>query len=106
MLNRPIHRLTLAVVLIAATIARADHRVGDICRIKGQEENVLHGFGLVIGLKGSGDGDMKATQRALAHYMELLGHHLAKGDKGQTSVDELKNVKNVAMVYVTATVPA
>ncbi len=93
-------------LLIVASVACADHRVGDICRIKGQEENVLHGFGLVTGLKGTGDGDVKATQRALAHYMELLGHHLGKGDKGQTSFDELKNAKNVAMVYVMATVPA
>src|SRR3954469_14546264 len=85
--------------------ARGDHRVGDICRIKGQEENILHGFGLVTGLKGTGDTDMKATQRALAHYMELLGHHIGSGQSGQTQFDELKNVKNVALVYVTATVP-
>src|SRR5580765_8190860 len=84
--------------LLALSMARADHRVGDICRIKGQEENILHGMGLVTGLKGTGDSDMKVTQRALAHYMELLGHHLAKGDKGQTNFDELKNVKNVALV--------
>ena len=85
--------------------SRGDHCIGDICRIKGQEENVLHGFGLVTGLKGTGDGDMKATQRALAHYMELLGHHLGKNQTGQTSFDELKNIKNVALVYVMATVP-
>src|SRR3954466_10353160 len=91
--------------LMAAQVMRGDHRVGDICRIKGQEENILHGMGLVTGLKGTGDTDMKVTQRALAHYMELLGHHLAKGDKGQTSFDELKNIKNVALVYIVATVP-
>jgi len=98
--------LTLAAALLLASSAWADHRVGDICRIKGQEENLLHGFGLVTGLKGTGDTDMKATQRALAHYMELLGHHIGSGQTGQTNFDELKNVKNVALVYVTATVPA
>lgn len=92
-------------VLCAPQAARADHRVGDICRIKGQEENVLHGFGLVIGLKGSGDGDMKPTQRALGHYMELLGHRVANAPGAQASYDELKNAKNVAMVYVNASVP-
>jgi flagellar P-ring protein FlgI len=92
--------------LLCLSAARADHRIGDICRIKGQEENVLHGFGLVIGLKGTGDSDFKATQRALAHYMELLGHRVATGQGGQPSVEELKNVKNVALVYVTATVPS
>jgi flagellar P-ring protein FlgI len=98
--------LAAALVVVGASSAVADHRIGDICRIKGQEENVLHGFGLVIGLKGTGDSDMKATQRALAHYMELLGHRVGTGQGGQPSIDELKSVKNVALVYVTATVPA
>jgi flagellar P-ring protein FlgI len=104
-------RLTLiaAALLIAGLCFKAalgDHRVGDICRIKGQEENILHGFGLVTGLKGTGDGDLKATQRAMAHYLETLGHHLGKSDKGQMAFDELKSIKNVALVYVTATVPS
>src|SRR6187200_1299914 len=96
----------IAMVVLSISSARADHRIGDICRIKGQEENVLHGCGLVTGLKGTGDSDMKATQRALAHYMELLGNHIGTGQSGQTQFDELKSVKNVALVYVTATVPA
>src|ERR1051325_456763 len=107
MLRISIFRSIFTVVVIAAaSLARADHKIGDICRIKGQEENLLHGFGLVTGLKGTGDTDMKATQRALAHYMELLGHHIGSGQSGQTNFDELKSVKNVALVYVTATVPA
>src|SRR4029079_5450655 len=103
---RFITTLTLMAVPLFISTASADHRVGDICRIKGQEENILHGFGLVIGLKGTGDADMKATQRALAHYMELLGHRLPAGPGGQPLTEELKSVKNVALVYVTATVPA
>jgi flagellar P-ring protein FlgI len=102
--NRFICVIGITVGFVAT--GKADHCVGDICRIKGQEENVLHGFGLVTGLKGTGDGDMKATQRALAHYMELLGHHLGKNQTGQTSFEELKNIKNVALVYVMATVPS
>jgi flagellar P-ring protein FlgI len=106
-MNRPSFIiLALAVALSVPPAARGDHRIGDICRIKGQEENILHGFGLVIGLKGTGDADMKATQRALAHYMELLGHRVGTGQGGQPSIEELKSVKNVALVYVTATVPA
>src|SRR3954468_8663678 len=101
---RFITKLTFIAALLVTDIASADHRVGDICRIKGQEENILHGFGLVTGLKGTGDSDMKATQPALAHYMERLGHHIGSGQTGQTQFDEHKNVKNVALVYVTATV--
>jgi flagellar P-ring protein precursor FlgI len=86
--------------------ALADHRIGDVCRVKGQEENTLHGMGLVVGLKGTGDGDSKATMRALSRYMELMGHRLGNNVKGQTMLEELKSVKNVAMVFVSATVPA
>ena len=92
--------------LLPADASRADHRIGDICRIKGQEENTLHGMGLVVGLRGTGDGDSKATLRALSRYMELMGHRLPNNAQGQPSLDELKNVKNVALVFVTATVPA
>jgi len=98
--------LALTLVFGLAGLARADHRIGDICRIKGQEENVLHGAGLVVGLKGTGDGDSKATLRALARYMELLGHKVGTNQAGQPAFEELKNAKNVAMVYVKATIPA
>ena len=98
--------LTLAIALATATTAEADHRVGDICRIKGQEENTLHGMGLVVGLRASGDGDNPATNRALARYMELMGHRLTTNTQGQPLLTELKSVKNVALVIVTATVPA
>lgn len=95
-----------AIMLLLPALARADHRIGDICRIKGQEENVLHGIGLVVGLKGTGDGDSKATLRALARYMELLGHRVGNNQAGQPDIVELKNAKNVALVYVNAIVPA
>jgi flagellar P-ring protein FlgI len=106
MLNRArFLAIVLGGLLIALPAARGDHRIGDICRIKGQEENVIHGFGLVVGLKGTGDGDNKATLRALAHYMEVLGHRVGTTQAGQPMLDELKNVKNVALVFVTAIVP-
>src|SRR5687767_1480954 len=93
------------VIWCFASSARADQHIGDFCRIKGQEENTLHGMGLVVGLKGTGDGDSKATHRALARYMELMGHRLASDVKGKTMLEELKSVKNVALVFVTTTVP-
>src|SRR5688572_9146273 len=97
--------LGIGLLFCLAVTARADHQIGDICRIKGQEENVLHGIGLVVGLRGTGDGDNKTTLRALAHYMELLGHRVGTNQSGQPMLEELKNVKNVALVFVTATVP-
>jgi len=106
----PFKRSCLAAAILilfcVAAPALAYHRIGDVARIKGQEENVLHGMGLVVGLKGTGDGDNKVMLRALAHYMELLGHRLASSPSGQQQLDELKNVKNVALVFVTAIVPS
>jgi flagellar P-ring protein precursor FlgI len=92
-----------ALAMPAAT--RAETRIGDIARIKGQEENILHGMGLVVGLRGTGDGENRTTQRALAHYMELLGHRVGSNPQGQPMLEELKSVKNVALVFVTARVP-
>lgn len=80
-------------------------RIRDICRVKGQEENSLHGLGLVVGLKGTGDTDLPTT-RALGKMMELMGSPISRDISGRVLLDELKNIKNVAMVFVTATVPA
>ena len=82
--------------------ADAQIRVKNICRVKGQEQNTLHGMGLVVGLKGSGDGgNFLPTIRSLAMAMELMGSQIGKGGAA-----ELKDARNVALVSVTATVPA
>jgi flagellar P-ring protein precursor FlgI len=80
----------------------------NICRVKGQEENSLRGLGLVVGLKGTGDsGEYLPTMRALARAMELMGNPLSQpSGRGKGGLAELKNTKNVALVWVTATVPA
>lgn len=98
----------LAVALLAAwcctLAAQADAKalLKTLCRVKGQEENTLQGLGLVVGLKGTGDGSSSLpTMRSLAQAMQFLGN-----PTGKTGVAELKDAKNVALVLVTATVPA
>jgi len=92
----------LAVGMIGAPKAEAATRIKDICRVKGQEENTLHGLGLVVGLKGTGDGGrFLPTIRSLATAMQLMGNPL-----GNDGLAELRDAKNVALVTVTATVPA
>jgi flagellar P-ring protein precursor FlgI len=79
----------------------------NICRVKGQEENVLRGTGLVVGLAGTGEANDALTMRALARAMEIMGApipELPMGGKG--GLKELEKVKNVALVVVTARVPA
>ncbi len=78
----------------------------DICRLKGQEENVLQGQGLVVGLKGTGDGSLKPTMRALARSLQLMGGQIATDLQGRLVEKDIEQTKNVALVFVTATVPA
>ena len=40
--------------LFCPSAVAAGLRLGDICRLKGQESNTLHGLGLVVGLRGHG----------------------------------------------------
>lgn len=96
----------LTLTLIFATVAHAELRIRDVARIKGQEENTLSGLGIVVGLKGTGDNNSATTLRSLARTMELMGTRVAQTKEGQFMLDELKDAKNVALVFVTATVPA
>jgi flagellar P-ring protein FlgI len=101
-------KLIIACLIVAMLpgLATARTRLKNICRIKGQEENVLRGWGLVIGLNGTGEANDGPTMRAIARAMELMGNPVAQPDAKQAGFDELKKMKNVAMVMVTATVPA
>src|SRR6186997_146331 len=92
---------TCGIAIYAASTANAEFRIRDTCRVKGQEENILQGMGIVAGLKGTGDGDSKPTQRALAQMMEAMGNRIGSGPRG-AMLEELKNAKNVALVFVTA----
>jgi flagellar P-ring protein FlgI len=100
-------RIAAVVILAAACCAAAPEShaktlLKTICRVKGQEENTLHGLGIVVGLKGTGDGSTSLPMlRSLAQVMQYLGNPL-----GKTGLLELKDTKNVALVIVTATVPA
>jgi flagellar P-ring protein precursor FlgI len=93
--------LAIGLCALAGT-ALGETRLKNICRVKGQEENTLNGLGVVVGLKGTGDGaGFLPTIRSLATTMQLMGAPV-----GKTGAAELKDAKNVALVMVTATVPA
>jgi len=73
-----------------------------ICRIKGQEENTIQGLGVIVGLKGTGDSSTYLpTIRSVAKIMSIMGN----SPMGSALVD-LKDTKNVALVLVSATIPA
>lgn len=90
----------LLAALLLGVPAEAATRLKNICRVKGQEANTLQGLGIVVGLNGTGDGGKFApTIRSLQRAMQLMGNPVI-------DPAELKEGKNVALVMVTATIPA
>jgi len=98
--------LWVALVTAGASSARAESLIGDICRIKGQETNILQGVGLVSGLNGTGDGALAPTARSLARLLQLMGAPVGTDTSGDPLVTEIQNAKNVALVTVTVEIPA
>jgi flagellar P-ring protein precursor FlgI len=74
-------------------------KIADITRIGGQRTNLLTGLGLVYGLAGTGDGgDFLPAIKPLA---TMLGKF-----SDPATLRELRDVENVALVSITATVPS
>jgi flagellar P-ring protein precursor FlgI len=73
-------------------------RIKDIVNIEGVRENQLVGYGLVVGLNGTGDslGNSPFTEQSLIAMLERLGVNVR---------GENMNTGNVAAVMVTATLP-
>lgn len=90
--------LALAWALMAAAPAGAASRVKDIADFEGVRSNMLVGYGLVVGLNGSGDSLRNSvfTQESLVAMLERLG----VATRGANL-----NTKNVAAVMVTADLP-
>lgn len=78
-------------------------RIKDIVSVEGVRGNQLVGYGLVVGLNGTGDtiGSTTFTRESLASMLERLGVNV-RDNTGAA----LLNGKNVAAVMVTATLPA
>ena len=89
----------IAVTSIFAPSALAYSRIKDIADVEGIRENMLVGYGLVVGLNGTGDGLRNApgTQQSLQAMLERLGVNT----RGQNI-----SSGNVAAVIVTANLPA
>jgi len=107
MLNGPIdmtHCLRLLFAILALTVvtggpAMAQSRIKDIVSIEGVRTNQLIGYGLVVGLNGTGDSlrNSPMTRQSLEAMMEQMGVNIR---------DANANTRNVAAVMVTAELPA
>ena len=90
--------LMALLALLAASTADAMSRIKDIADFEGVRENQLVGYGLVVGLNGTGDrlANSPFSQQSLIGMLERLGVN-TRG----TAL----NTANVAAVMVTATLP-
>lgn len=88
-------KLALALLVLSSVNATAA-RLKDVASIRGVRENQLIGYGLVVGLKGTGDSNAEFTSKSFGRLIEKLGVQLDKKDL--TS-------KNVAAVIITASLP-
>lgn len=91
--------VALSLSLLMTPVASAE-RIKDLASIQGVRDNQLIGYGLVVGLDGSGDQVRQApfTQQSLTNMLSQLGVTIPQGSNMQ--------LKNVAAVMVTARLPA
>ncbi len=104
-LKKTLSSITVAITATAilvgplTTAAHPASRIKDIAAIEGIRENLLVGYGLVVGLDGTGDSLQNApfTLQSLTAMLERLGVNTR---------DTGLNTDNVAAVMVTANLPA
>jgi flagellar P-ring protein precursor FlgI len=84
--------------LIAGAALASPIRIKDLVEFDGVRGNDLVGYGLVVGLNGTGDGIRNApfTEEIMSNILERLGVNVS---------GEQFRPKNVAAVFVTATLP-
>ena len=77
-------------------------RIKEVAEVEGVRSNQLTGFGLVVGLDGTGDQttQMPYTSQGLSNYLQQLGISLSAASASQLQL------KNVAAVLVTTQLPA
>ena len=101
---RSIRKVLFSTALVAALLvtglqsAAANSRIKDIASFEGVRDNILVGYGLVVGLNGTGDDLRKSvfTRESLVGMLERLGVNAR---------DNRLEVDNIAAVMVTATLP-
>jgi len=91
--------LAACCALLAAVPAQAE-RLKELASVQGVRDNPLIGYGLMVGLDGTGDQTMQTpfTTQSLTNMLAQLGVTVPPGVNMQ--------LKNVAAVMVTATLPA
>lgn len=103
-----ITRLLLALILVlTAAGAEAAVRIKDIADLRGLRENQIVGYGLVIGLNGTGDTLRNApfTEQSLQSMLDNMGVNVRNDNTNSTARPTTLRTRNVAAVMVTADLP-
>lgn len=88
---------TLVLLLASASAGAADARIKELAQVQGHRDNELFGYGLVVGLQGTGDSDRAVfTSQSVAGMLARLGIRVDPRDVRS---------RNVAAVMVTARLP-
>src|SRR5690554_6791560 len=97
--NRLLGLVAGLLLAVVSHVAHAD-RIKDLASFQGVRDNQLVGYGLVVGLDGTGDQVRQTpfTQQSLTNMLSQLGVTVPQGTNMQ--------VRNVAAVMVTARLPA
>src|SRR5699024_7463640 len=99
---KPLRLLLTSLALSAATLALPVHAesLKDLASVQGVRQNQLMGYGLVVGLDGSGDQTTQTpfTVQSVISMLQNMGVNLPPGTNLQ--------LKNVAAVIVTSSLPA
>jgi flagellar P-ring protein precursor FlgI len=90
----------VAALLLAPPVAAQQVRIKDIADVEGVRDNQLVGYGLVVGLNGTGDRLRSAvfTRQSLVGMLERLGVNTRDNERQL-------DTRNVAAVMVTANLP-
>ncbi|MDB5509250.1 MAG: flagellar biosynthesis protein FlgI [Hyphomicrobiales bacterium] len=91
--------LAALAVMGASCAAQAQSRIKDIANLQGVRDNQLVGYGLVVGLNGTGDSLRNSvfTEQSLQSMLDRMGVSVRNGTL---------RTRNVAAVVVTADLPA
>ncbi len=97
-MRKKIFLISILFLIIVTSVFSVELRIRDIARFKGIRDNQLTGFGLIVGLKGTGDRKTTIfTNQAIVNMLKRFGIN--------DPVNQIR-VRNVAAVMVTANLPA
>ena len=100
LLMRAVAVAVAAGIFLSSAAEAAPERIKDLASIAGVRDNQLVGYGLVVGLDGSGDQTTQTpfTKQSIVNMLSNMGVTVPQGTNMQ--------LKNVAAVMVTANLPA